>query len=138
MKLLINGYTVSEHIQLKRNYSDADISLVEKMIEHIKTNKVMYSKLVLMTALLLHYNVNFVFASDFATSLDSVGYQIVGMLMGFAKWSCIAMGTKNMVTTMIDGGNMKQAMTEGIQYWIGFLFIQFYPQLFDLFSGIKF
>jgi hypothetical protein len=29
-------------------------------------------------------------------------------------------------------------MTEGIQYWMGYLFIQFYPQLFDLFSGIKF
>ena len=52
-------------------------------------------------------------------------------------------GAKNsalpiLAATLINGGNVKQAMSEGVQYWIGYLFIQFYPQLFDLFSGIKF
>lgn len=136
MKILINGYTVTEHIEIKRN--ENDMKLVELIIDHIKKNKFMYARLVLITALMLHYNMNFVFASDFSASLDVVGNQIIDMLMGVAKWSCIGMGTKNMITTLINGGNMKQAMTEGIQYWIGFLFIQFYPQLFDLFNGIKF
>ena len=43
-----------------------------------------------------------------------------------------------MLTTMINGGNMKQASTEGVQYFLGYLFIQFYQQLFDLFGKIKF
>jgi hypothetical protein len=49
----------------------------------------------------------------------------------------MGMGLRNMIITTINGGNMKQAMTEGIQYWVAFLFMQFYPQLFDLFTGVK-
>lgn len=135
MKILINGYTVTEQLKIKR--SEKDIKLVERMIDHIKSNKVMYAKLVFTTALLLHINVN-VFATGFEDSLDSVGNQIIDMLLSVAKWACIGMGTKNMITTMINGGNIRQATTEGIQYFIGFLFIQFYPELFDLFGKITF
>lgn len=135
MKLIINGYTVTEHMKLRR--SKEDIKLVETMITHIKRNKVMYAKLVFTTALMLHLNIN-IFATGFESSLDTVGNQIIDMLMSVAKWACIGMGTKNMITTMINGANMRQATTEGIQYFIGYLFIQFYPQLFDLFNGIKF
>lgn len=139
MKILVNGYTVTESLKLnKNNFSNDDISLINRMLDHIKRNKVTYTRLVLITALMLHYNVNFVFASDFGASLDKVGFQIMNMLMSFAKWSCIGMGVKNMAITLVNGGNMKQAMTEGIQYWIGYLFIQFYPQLFEMFNGIKF
>lgn len=135
MKLLVNGYTVSEHIKLKRNKND--MRLVDKMIEHIKSNKVMYAKLVFTTALMLHLNIN-VFATGFDSSLDKVGNQIIDMLLSVAKWACIGMGTKNMITSMINGGNIRQSTTEGIQFFVGYLFIQFYPQLFDLFNGIKF
>lgn len=139
MKLLVNGNTVSEIVKGKLNtkYSDRDFNLVEKMIDHIKTNKVMYAKLVFIIALMLHFDIN-VFASSFETSLDKVGNQIVDMLLSIAKWGCIGMGIKNMIGTMLNGGNMKQASTEGIQYFLGYLFIQFFPQLFDLFKGIKF
>ena len=153
MKILVNGNTVSEMICEKVvkvrefgkkelvkefDFSIEDMNLVESMLNHIKKNKLMYAKLVLMTALMLHFNMNFIYASELSTSLDTVGNKIVGMLMSFAKWGCMGMGLRNMVITLINGGNMKQAMTEGIQYWIGYLFIEFYPQLFDLFSGIKF
>lgn len=136
MKLLINGYTITENLKLNKN--NEDIRIAEIILEHLKKNRFAYAKLVLITALMLHYNINFIFANDFASSLDRVGNQIVSMLASFAKWGCIGMGMKSMVTTLLNGGNMKQAMTEGIQYWIGYLFIQFYPQLFDLFSSITF
>ena len=154
MKILVNGSSITEiaceNITKIREFgvrerkgfdyisTEEDINIVNKMIEHIKKNKHMYLKLVVITALMLHFNINFIYANEFASSLDTVGNKIVGMLMSFAKWGCMGMGLKNMVITLINGGNMKQAMTEGIQYWIGYLFIEFYPQLFDLFSGITF
>ena len=95
-------------------------------------------KLVIFSAMLLNYNMTFIYAGSFGSSLNQVGNTIVGMLLDVAKWGCIGMGLRNMIITLINGGNIKQAMTEGIQYWMGYLFIQFYPQLFDLFSGIKF
>lgn len=135
MKILINGYTVTEQLKIKR--SEKDIKLVERIIDHIKANKVMYAKLVFTTALMLHLNVN-IFATGFETSLDAVGNRIIDMLLSVAKWGCIGIGLKNMITTMVNGGNMRQATTEGIQYFVGYLFIQFYPQLFDLFGKITF
>lgn len=139
MKILVNGQTTSEIIKSKLNnrYSQSDLDLVEMMIEHIKTNKEMYAKLVFTTALMLHFNSNS-YASAFSDSLDNVGYQIVDMLLVVAKWGCIGMGLKSMITTMLAGGNMKHASTEGVQYFLGYLFIQFFPQLFEMFTGIKF
>lgn len=114
-----------------------ELTLVDKIIENIKENKIVYAKLIFTTALLLHMNMN-VFATGFEDSLDNVGNQIINMLLSVAKWACIGMGTKNMITTMLNGGNIRQATTEGIQYFAGYLFIQFYPQLFDLFGKINF
>ena len=139
MKILVNGNAVDEIVREKMNkkYNDSDLSLVERMIDHIKRNKVMYVKLIFTTALMLHFNIN-CNATSFEESLDKVGNQIVDMLLSVAKWGCIGMGIKNMIGTMLNGGNMKQASTEGVQYFLGYLFIQFFPQLFDLFKGIKF
>ena len=104
MKILVNGYTVTEHMQLVR--SRKDIDLVNKVIEHIKANKVMYSKLILFTALLLHFDI-LVYADSFQASLDRVGNQILGMLESVAKWGCLGMGVKDMITTLLNGGNIK-------------------------------
>lgn len=115
-----------------------DYLLTEKMLNHIRENKVMYNRLVLVTALLLHFNVNFVFANDFSTSLDAAGMQILELLMSVAKWGCIAMGVKDMVVTVLNGGNVKNAINNGLIYILAYVFISLYPQLFDLFSKIKF
>ena len=135
MKLLINGYTVNEHLELKRNKKDMD--LVNRMITHIKANKVMYARLVLVTAILLHFD-SFVYADSFSSSLDRVGNQILGMLEGVAKWGCLSMGIKDMIATLLNGGNMKNAINSGLMYLLGYVFISLYPQLFSLFSGIRF
>lgn len=141
MKLLVNGSTVSEIVRgrLNSRYSESDLDLVERMIEHIKTNKVMYAKLVFITALMIHFNINAnAGVKEFEVSMDRVGNEIVSMLLIVAKWGCIGGGLKKMITTMLSGGNMKHAITEGGQYFVGYLFIQFFPQLFQLFTGIKF
>ena len=135
MKILVNGYTVTEHMQLVR--SRKDIDLVNKVIDHIKVNKVMYSKLVLFTALLLHFDI-LVYADNFGDSLDRVGNQILGMLESVAKWGCLGMGVKDMITVLLNGGSIKNAINSGLMYLLGYVFISLYPQLFSLFSGIKF
>lgn len=137
--MLLSRYKVKSYkfSEFKRKFGKDELILIERILDNIKENKAIYAKLVLTTALMLHFNIT-VFASDFGSSLDSVGSQIVNMLLEVAKWGCIGMGLKSMLTTMINGGNMKQASTEGVQYFLGYLFIQFYPQLFDLFGKIKF
>lgn len=135
MKILVNGYTVTEHMQLVK--SKKDIDLVNKVIEHIKANKMMYSKLVLFTALLLHFDI-LVYADSFQASIDRVGYQILDMLKAVARWGCLSMGIKEMITTVLNGGNIKNAINNGLMYLLGYVFISLYPQLFDLFSNIKF
>lgn len=136
MKILINGYTVTESMKVRLSRSNNDISIVEKILDNIKRNKVMYAKLVLITALMLHFNIN-IYANTLEASLDSVGNQLIEMLSSVAKWACIGMGVKNMSATLLNGGSLKKASTEGIQYLLGYLFIEFYPQLFDLFGKIK-
>ena len=135
MKILINGYTVTEHMQLVR--SRKDIDLVNKAIDHIKANKGMYLKLVLLTALMLHFDI-LIYADSFGDSLDRVGNQILGMLESVAKWGCLSMGVKDMITTLLNGGSMKNAINSGLMYLLGYVFISLYPQLFNLFSSIKF
>ena len=132
MKILVNGYTVTENLKLRLNKKNEDISIAEKVLNHIQKNKYMYARLVFITALMLHFNIT-IYANTLEASLDSVGNQLIDMLSSVAKWACIGMGVKNMSATLLNGGSLKRASTEGIQYLLGYLFIQFYPQLFDLF-----
>lgn len=137
----VKTYTFQEFKEIQENrnianrYTKDELRMVDKMIEHIKTNKVIYAKLVFITAIMLHSNIN-IYADTLESSLDSVGNQLIDMLASVAKWACIGIGIKNMAVTMLNGGNLKRATTEGLQYLLGYLFIQFYPQLFDLFGKI--
>ena len=131
----IKTYSFSE---FKKEYTSQDMMLVERLIENIKTNKNMYARLVFITASLIHFNANFVFANEFSTSLDAAGQQILDLLMAFAKWGCIGFGVKDMIVTVLNGGNVKNAINNGLIYILAYVFISIYPQLFDLFSKIKF
>ena len=135
MKILVNGYTVNEHLQLRRNKKDTD--LVNRVIGHIKANKVMYARLVLLTALMLHFDM-LIYADSFGSSLDRVGNKLLNMLMNVAKWGSICMGIKEMITTVLNGGNVKHALNKGLMYLLMYVFISIYPQLFSMFSDIKF
>lgn len=113
-------------------FGKEDLAILEKMINYIKKNKVMYARLVITVALLLHYNMNFVFANGVEASLDATFGQLINLLKDFAKWGCLGMGLKRLVEEMLSGANFKQASMAGIQYWMCYIFIQFYPKLFDM------
>ena len=132
MKILINGYTVTEQLRIKLNTTESDLTLAERVLDNIKENKSMYTRLVVITALLLHYNINFAFAESVDASLDATFSQLIELLKSFAKWGCLGMGLKKLVEEMLSGANLKQATVGGIQYWLCYIFIQFYPKLFDM------
>ena len=60
------------------------------------------------------------------------------MLMSVAKWGCLSMGLKEAIGTVLNGGNVKNAINSSLMYLLLYIFISLYPQLFNLFSGIKF
>ena len=115
----------------RTQYTSEDITLANRIISHIQNNKIMYTRLILVTALLLHFNINFVFANEVGTSLDATFNQLIELLKDFAKWGCLGMGLKKLVEEMLSGANFKQASVAGMQYWLCYIFIQFYPKLFD-------
>ena len=116
----------------RTQYTSEDLTLVNRIISHIQNNKIMYTRLILVTALLLHFNINFVFANEVGTSLDATFNQLIELLKDFAKWGCLGMGLKKLVEEMLSGANFKQASVAGMQYWLCYIFIQFYPKLFDM------
>ena len=116
----------------RTQYTSEDITLVNRIISHIQNNKIMYTRLILVTALLLHFNINFVFANEVGTSLEATFNQLIELLKDFAKWGCLGMGLKKLVEEMLSGANFKQASVAGMLYWLCYIFIQFYPKLFDM------
>ena len=130
----VKSYTFSE---FRVEYDRKDMTLVEKMLEHIKDNKVLYAKVVFMTAMLIHTNQS-VYDNNFEESLNEAGNTMIDLFLIAARWASIGMGFKTMITTLLSGGNMKDAVQEGVQYLLAFLFFQLYPQIFDIFRGIKF
>ncbi|CEN75615.1 Uncharacterised protein [[Clostridium] sordellii] len=125
MKILVNGNTVKEMVfekvvkvrEFKKvelvkeiSFNNKEIGIANKVIEHIKRNKLAYARLVLITDIMLHFDI-VIYANGFEASLDRVGNQILNMLMSFAKWGYLAMGIKDMVTTLINCGNMKNVFT---------------------------
>ncbi len=123
---------IQENRKIEEKYTKEDLNICERILEHIKTNKVMYGKLVLTTAILLYLNVNIGYADTIEASIDTTFNQLIELIKSFAKWGCLGMGLKRSIEEMLSGANFKQASTAGVQYWLCFIFIQFYPKLFEM------
>ena len=115
-----------------RVLSNKEYSFLEKAIDHIKRNKKMYKRLVVITAILINNNLAIYAESGISGALDSAFGQLISLLMDLAKWGCLGLGLKKTIEEMLAGANFKQASTAGIQYWLAYIFIQFYPKLFDM------
>lgn len=111
--------------------------MIEKFLDHIKRNKVVYSRLVLLVALLMKNN-NIIYAESFEVSLNNSAKQIIDMLLVLAKYSFLGLGLKEIISTMIAGGSFKDATTSGMQYLLTYVLIKLYPSLFNMFGKINF
>ena len=130
---MVKYFTFSEFLHLE----EEDLNMIEKFLDHIKRNKVVYSRLVLLVALLMKNN-NIIYAESFEVSLNNSAKQIIDMLLVLAKYSFLGLGLKEIISTMIAGGSFKDATTSGMQYLLTYVLIKLYPSLFNMFSKINF
>ena len=130
---MVKYYSISEFLHLE----EEDLNIIEKFLDHIKRNKVIYSRLVLIVALILKSN-SITYADSFEASLNSSARQIIDMLLVLAKYSFLGLGLKEIMSVMIAGGSFKEATTSGMQYLLTYVLIKLYPSLFNMFSKINF
>lgn len=130
---MVKYYTFSEFLHLE----EENLNMIEKFLDHVKRNKVVYSRLVLLVALLMKNN-NIIYAESFEVSLNNSAKQIIDMLLVLAKYSFLGLGLKEIISTMIAGGSFKDATTSGMQYLLTYVLIKLYPSLFNMFSKINF
>ena len=125
-------FSISEfkEIQANKELVKEELELVEKVIDHVKRNKDFYIRVGLTTTSILSYNTVLSYASRLG--MDSAFNEIIGLIKDFGKYGCLGLGLKKTIEEMLAGASFKQASTAGIQYWLCYLFIQFYPKLFDM------
>lgn len=141
MKLLINGYTIGEHMELKvKSCKMEDIFTLDKAIGHLKRNKTKYTFVVMALVVLADMSGislrEIVVASEtlagLQTNLENHFKTVIRMLQILVKFACLGSGFKEFASTILNGGNMKEAFTSSMLYWLGYLFMEFYPSLYDI------
>ena len=126
-------YTVSEF--LNKDIVE-DISTLDAVIGNLRRNHKKYMWLVITVATTIDLSgitlLDVTVANaNLDTLLSNKFAMIVEQLIFLAKYACMGMGLKDMIICLLNGGNMKEASFSGIQYWLGYLFLQFYPTLFN-------
>ena len=117
-------YTFSEYKELQ------ELNKIDRILGEIKKNKKMYSKLVLTLALVL--NNHEVYAVGLESNLGGVATELISMILIFGRDGCLGMGIKAMIENMLQGANIKEATSEGLQYFIFFIVLNLYPTLFSM------
>lgn len=126
-KYKVETYSFSE-------FKNRELEVANSILESLKENKVLYAKVVLAFALIMHLNCN-VYAQSSATlgiDIENTFGKIIGLLEEFARWACLGFGIKSFSEEMLSGANFKQATLAGLQYWLSYVFIQLYPKFFDM------
>lgn len=123
MRLLINGYTVSEHIELRK--IDSELLKLDRYIEHLKRNKKMYMRLVLILSLIIPQTT----LTAFAMTTD-IGMKAYEMGAYVAKGICLlgwlTESIKCVLTGTLDGLGKVSIK------WISFaLIVKFLPSVVD-------
>ena len=125
----MKSYTSKEYKLMTENNHNYDI--IEKCLNHLKKNKTEYKKLVILTALLMHKGL-FVYCATTEAEISNVATQILSLLMIFAKYGCMCMGIKSIIENALQGADFRQATTSGIQYFLIYILLTFYPKLFTM------
>ena len=152
MKLLVNGCTVNELVKSRMSKEERmietcarmtdknkQIMMFDKILDNLKRNKKVYLRIAFVLAITLDRATLVACAdsAEFVGKLNALWDRISGLLFAVGKFSCMGMGIKEMVICLIDGGNMKEASYAGMKYWLGFIFLQIYPGLYDLVEGLR-
>ena len=118
-------YTISEFLH-KDKY---DINAIDKFIGNLKKNKKEYARLVFLLAISIPKPI---FAQNNDMGLGDVAYEIIHMVLVFAKYGCLGKGILCMTNEMLAGANLKEASSAGLQYFIFYIILNIYPRLFSM------
>lgn len=119
----MKSYTFSEYKQLQ------ELSKIEMFLGNLKKNKKEYARLVFLLAITIPKPV---LAANNDMGLGDVAYEIIRMIIVFAKYGCLGKGIMNMTQEMLQGANLKEALSEGIQYFLFYIVLNVYPKIFDM------
>jgi succinate dehydrogenase hydrophobic anchor subunit len=122
----MKSYTFKEYKQLTEN----KYSTIEKCLNILKKDKKEYKKLVII-AILMHKGL-LCYAATTEAEVSTVATQILSLLMIFAKYGCMCMGIKSIIENALQGANFRQATNSGIQYFLIYILLTFYPKLFTM------
>lgn len=123
----MKSYTFKEYRQLTEN----KYSTIEKCLNILKKDKKEYKKLIILIAILMHKGL-LCYAVTTEAEVSTVAIQILSLLMIFAKYGCMCMGIKSIIENALQGANFRQATNSGIQYFLIYILLTFYPKLFTM------
>ena len=125
----MKSYTFSEYKQMIENENISKYIIVEKFLNSL--SKVEYKKLIILVVILIHKGfISYGITTE--AEISNVANQILDLLMIFAQYGCMCMGIKSIIENALQGADFRQATTAGIQYFLIYILLTFYPKLFSM------
>jgi succinate dehydrogenase hydrophobic anchor subunit len=125
----MKSYTFSEYKQMIENENISKYIIVEKFLNSL--SKVEYKKIIILIAIFMHKGfISYGITTE--VEISNVANQILDLLMIFAQYGCMCMGIKSIIENALQGADFRQATTAGIQYFLIYILLTFYPKLFSM------
>lgn len=122
--MLTRTYTFAEYRQMQ------ELNKLDKIIGHLEKHKGEYAKVVFLLAIYTPKSCFALTANE--AQVGNVANEIIHIGMIFAKYGCMIKGLMNMTNEMLEGANLKEAMGEGIGYFVFYLILNYYPKIFAI------
>ena len=133
-KILINGHTVYENIEIQMN--NDFIKMLDKSIEHIKKNKKKYMTLVILIALTVNLScINAFAVAPGAAAIDAAGQKILDLVRKVGYWIGVILCSKDVLKHCMRG-HLDSIGSVIAMYGMSFGALYFLPWLFDLIKNI--
>lgn len=126
MKILINGYTVTESMHLKRFSTYEDIKKLDKIIGHLKRNRKKYTEVVVILAYIFFFNPNLSFATD---KVLEMGYGMIKKIQLYAGIIAMVMAVIEIAGELIKGGRNHFQII--FKYGAGYIALLLVPTIFE-------
>lgn len=132
MKILINGYTVTECLKLKKNYyNNNEIVELDIAIGNLKRNKKKYMQVVVALAYIMLFNPDVIFASD---KIITMGNSIVTKIQLYAGIIAMVMAVIELAGELIKGGRNHFQII--FKYGVGYVALLLVPTIFEMIRNL--
>lgn len=118
----MKSYTFAEYKRMQ------EMSNLDRLLGELSKNKKEYARLVFALAVFMPKPV---LAMNNDLGLGDVAFEIIHLGLEFAKYGCMLKGIINMTNEMLEGASLKEALSEGISYFIFYIILNVYPTIFS-------